>query len=96
MARVLSLTRTKLQELDIERDDNIDQDSRGMTGAVFRVMSPMSLSHCCDAFSGLREVTIATSEHEDLVGRRSIWLRFYLALRVSKNCALQVATPGSG
>ncbi|KAI9772351.1 MAG: hypothetical protein M1839_002487 [Geoglossum umbratile] len=58
MARVLSFTGTKIRELNIERDDSIDRENQGVDGTVFRGMSHMDLSHCCNAFRGLRKVTI--------------------------------------
>jgi len=58
MARVLSLTGARIRELDIESDDNMDRDPQGVSGAVFQGMSYMDLSHCCDAFHGIRKVTM--------------------------------------
>ena len=62
VARALSLADTKLEELDVESDDSCDGDDCGVTGAVFRGMSQMNLSHCCDAFRSLRKISIATHE----------------------------------
>jgi hypothetical protein len=62
LARALSLAGTTLQELDIESDDSTDRDDYGVTGAIFRGMSRMNLSHCCDAFRSLRKISIATHE----------------------------------
>ncbi|KAI9866429.1 MAG: hypothetical protein M1813_001551 [Trichoglossum hirsutum] len=64
MARVLSLTGAKIRELNIESDDDFDRESQGVDGAVFRGMSHMDMSHCCNAFRGLREVTITADEYD--------------------------------
>ncbi|KAI9858949.1 MAG: hypothetical protein M1813_007251 [Trichoglossum hirsutum] len=64
MARVLSLTGAKIRELDVESDDDTDREDQGMDGEVFRGMSHMDLSHCCNAFRGLRKVTITASEYD--------------------------------
>jgi hypothetical protein len=64
MARVLSLTGAKIRELNIESDDHIDGEPRGVDGAVFREMSHMNLSHCCDAFRGFRDITITAHEYD--------------------------------
>ncbi|KAH6696561.1 hypothetical protein BKA61DRAFT_250771 [Leptodontidium sp. MPI-SDFR-AT-0119] len=60
MARVLSLTGANIQELEIESDD--DDRGHGVDGALFRGMSQLNLSHCCDAFRGLRNIKIAANE----------------------------------
>ncbi len=65
MARVLSLTGAKIRELDIESDD--DDSGEGVNGALFRGMSHINLSHCCDAFRGLRNITI-TADKNDVSG----------------------------
>ncbi|KAH0552939.1 hypothetical protein GP486_006862 [Trichoglossum hirsutum] len=64
MARVLSLTGAKIRELSVESDDTVCGDYYGVDGAVFRGMSPMDLSHCCNAFRGLREATITADEYD--------------------------------
>ncbi|KAH7418826.1 hypothetical protein BKA64DRAFT_635941 [Cadophora sp. MPI-SDFR-AT-0126] len=68
MARVLSLTGANIRELDIERDDNDRGD--GADGALFRGMSHLNLSLCCDAFRGLRNITITANE-TDINGWRT-------------------------
>ena len=60
MARVLSLTGANIRELDIESDDY--DRGHGVDGALFRGMSQLNLSHCCDAFRGLRNIKIAANE----------------------------------
>jgi hypothetical protein len=65
MARVLSLTGAKIQELNIESDDNFNRDPQGVSGAVFREMSDMNLSHCYEAFRGLREVKITAHDYNN-------------------------------
>ncbi len=35
-----------------------------MNGALFRGMSHINLSHCCDAFRGLRNITITADEND--------------------------------
>ncbi|KAL5313292.1 hypothetical protein ACEPPN_019025 [Leptodophora sp. 'Broadleaf-Isolate-01'] len=60
MARVLSLTSANIRELEIESDD--DDRGHGVDGALFRGMSQLNLSHCCDAFRGLRNIKITANE----------------------------------
>jgi hypothetical protein len=62
MARVLSLTGAKIRELYIESDDSFSGE--GVNGALFRGMSHINLSHCCDAFRGLRNVTITANDND--------------------------------
>ncbi|KFZ01891.1 hypothetical protein V500_00574, partial [Pseudogymnoascus sp. VKM F-4518 (FW-2643)] len=66
MARVLSLTGTKIHDFKIERNDEPigDRDPVGVNGALFRVMSNINLNHCCNAFRGLRSVTISADEND--------------------------------
>jgi hypothetical protein len=59
MARILSLTGTKLRELDVESDDH---DESGLTGAMFDVMSSMCLTHCRNVFRGLRKVSLSATQ----------------------------------
>ncbi len=61
----MSLTGTKIRELNIESDDNFNRDPQGVSGAVFREMSDMNLSHCCEAFRSLRKVTMTAYECDD-------------------------------
>ncbi|KAH6696576.1 hypothetical protein BKA61DRAFT_623222 [Leptodontidium sp. MPI-SDFR-AT-0119] len=42
----------------------------GVDGALFRAMSHLDLSHCCDAFRGLRNITITANE-TDINGWRT-------------------------
>ena len=66
MARAVSLSGTKIRDLEIERDDDLSRDPEGIIGAVFQEMSDTNLSHCCNTFRGLRNVTITTNgEHVD-------------------------------
>ncbi|KFY50517.1 hypothetical protein V495_00201 [Pseudogymnoascus sp. VKM F-4514 (FW-929)] len=66
MARVLSLTGTKIHDFNIETNDDPigDRNPVGVNGALFRVMSSSNLNHCCKAFRGLRSVTIAADEND--------------------------------
>jgi hypothetical protein len=66
MARVLSLTGTKIHHLNIERNDEPigDRHPVGVNGALFRVMSNINFNHCCKAFRGLRSVTITADEND--------------------------------
>lgn len=64
MARVLSLTGAKIRKLDIQSDEDICRDPVGVDGAVFRGISNLSMSHFCDAFRGLCEVTITADEND--------------------------------
>ena len=73
MACFISLTGSRIVELDIESNDAFDQD-RGVTGAVFQGMSDMNLRHCCDAFRGLRKVQMTIAQ-DDVDG----WMTGYLA-----------------
>jgi hypothetical protein len=65
IARVLSLTGAKIRELNIESDDNVDRDPQGVSGAVFREMSDMNLSHCCEAFCSLRKFIMSACDFND-------------------------------
>lgn len=56
MVRISSLTGAKIRELDIESDD--DTSGEGVNGVLFRGISHINLSHCSDAFRGLRNITI--------------------------------------
>ncbi|KAH6704197.1 hypothetical protein BKA61DRAFT_183968 [Leptodontidium sp. MPI-SDFR-AT-0119] len=67
-ARVLSLTGANIRELEIESDDA--DRGHGVDGALFRGMSQLSLSHCCDAFRGLRNITVTANE-TDINGWRT-------------------------
>ncbi|KFY67706.1 hypothetical protein V496_01442 [Pseudogymnoascus sp. VKM F-4515 (FW-2607)] len=64
MARVLSLTATNIHDLNIEISDDPIGDPEGVNGALFRVMSNIDLNHCCNAFRGLRSVTITADEND--------------------------------
>jgi hypothetical protein len=64
MARVLSRTGAKIRKLDIQSDEDICRDLVGVDGAVFRGISNLSMSHCCDAFRGLCEVSITADEND--------------------------------
>ena len=67
VARALSLTSTKIRDLEIERDDDCSRGLEGMNGALFRGMLDINLNHCCDAFRRLRNVTI-TADGDDIDG----------------------------
>src|SRR5947207_7395464 len=62
IARVLSHTDVKIRELNIVPDDDFFRDPQGVSGSVFDRMSHMDMSHCCDAFRGLREVKITLDD----------------------------------
>jgi hypothetical protein len=62
MARVLSLTDTKIQCLNIEQSD--ERDPVGLNGALFRGISNINLNHCCNAFRGLRNITITAADND--------------------------------
>lgn len=74
MARVLSLTDTKIQYLNIEKIDDPCGDGVGVNVALFRGMSNINLNHCCNAFRGLRNITII-AEQNDIDG----WMTGHLA-----------------
>ncbi|KFY67483.1 hypothetical protein V496_01554 [Pseudogymnoascus sp. VKM F-4515 (FW-2607)] len=86
MARVLSLTGTKIHDFNIERNDEPIgyRDPVGVNGALFRVMSNINLNHCCNAFRGLRSVTISADEN-DVAG----WMTGNLAKILSRATDLE-------
>jgi hypothetical protein len=63
MARVLSLTGAKIQELDIQSDKDTYRDPGRIDRAVFKGILHLNISHCCEAFRGLCEVTITANEY---------------------------------
>lgn len=65
IVRVLSLTGPKIRELNIESNDDFSRDPQGVDGAVFRGMSHMNLSHCYNAFHGLRKVEITAQNYHN-------------------------------
>jgi hypothetical protein len=62
IARVLSHTGVRVRELNIETENAYYRHPTGVDGAVFRGMSHMDMSHCCNAFRGLREVKLAVHD----------------------------------
>ncbi|KAI9785347.1 MAG: hypothetical protein M1839_000365 [Geoglossum umbratile] len=62
MARVLSLTGVKIRKFNVEPHYSIDRRS---SGGPFRGISQTDLSLCCDAFRGLREVTVTVNQDAD-------------------------------
>src|SRR5436190_13173551 len=65
IARVLSHTDAKVQELNIEGDNWYNGDPPALSGEVFRAMSYMDMEHCCNAFRDLRRIKIDASEDGD-------------------------------
>jgi hypothetical protein len=80
----LSVTGTKIRDLEIERDDDYIRGPEGMNGALFRGMSDINLNHCFDAFRGLRNVSI-TTDGDDVDG----WMTGNLAKILSGAIGLE-------
>ncbi|KAH6721993.1 hypothetical protein BKA61DRAFT_666742 [Leptodontidium sp. MPI-SDFR-AT-0119] len=60
IAYVLSLTGANIRDFDIEGHDY--NCGHSVDKALFRAMSHLDLSYCCDAFRGLRNITITANE----------------------------------
>lgn len=58
LARVLSFTGAKIRKFSVQSLEGYG----GIDGAVFGGMSQSNLSHCCNAFRGLREVSITATK----------------------------------
>ncbi|KAH0547959.1 hypothetical protein GP486_008300 [Trichoglossum hirsutum] len=76
--RALSLTGAQVPELDMELNVFFDHEYSHLYGGVFQGMSNMDFGHCCDAFRGLRKVTMTVSP-----GKMDGWTAGKLAVILS-------------